>query len=137
MNLLNFKAAMAFLFVFVVLACVPELSKTDQILQDAFDNKTSNLQVRGEGEVTKLLSDDTVGDRHQRFIVTLESGQSLLFAHNIDIAGRIDVIATGKNIEFYGVYEWNDEGGVIHWTHHDLSGDHIDGWLKYNGVTYQ
>ncbi|MCK5070226.1 MAG: DUF3465 domain-containing protein, partial [Desulfocapsa sp.] len=28
-------------------------------------------------------------------------------------------------------------GGVIHWTHRDHNGRHIDGWLKYNGKTYQ
>ena len=29
------------------------------------------------------------------------------------------------------------EGGVIHGTHHDPNGDHIGGWLKYNGKAYQ
>ncbi|MDN3647566.1 DUF3465 domain-containing protein [Reinekea marina] len=117
--------------------CEEPLSESDEILQNAYDNKTSGLQVEGSGEVTRLLADDTEGDKHQRFIVTLDSGQTLLIAHNIDIAPRIDVIATGNRIEFYGVYEWNDEGGVIHWTHHDPAGKHVDGWLKYKGETYE
>lgn len=121
----------------VLTGCSPELSESDQILQDAYGNKISGLQVKGKGEVTRLLSDDTDGDQHQRFIVTLDSGQTLLVAHNIDIAGRIDVIATGNTIKFYGVYEWNKEGGVVHWTHHDPAGRHIDGWLVYQGVKYQ
>ncbi|MBU2864399.1 DUF3465 domain-containing protein [Reinekea forsetii] len=116
--------------------CEAPLSESDEILQNAYDNKTSGLQVEGSGEVTQLLADDTEGDKHQRFIVTLDSGQTLLVAHNIDIAPRIDVIATGNRIEFYGVYEWNDEGGVVHWTHRDPNQKHVDGWLKYKGVKY-
>jgi hypothetical protein len=26
---------------------------------------------------------------------------------------------------------------VIHWTHHDQEGQHVSGWLKSNGRTYQ
>jgi len=26
---------------------------------------------------------------------------------------------------------------VIHWTHHDPQGKHINGWLKYQGKMYQ
>jgi hypothetical protein len=118
--------------------CEP-LSESDQILQDAYDNKTSDLQVNGSGEVTKLLDDDLNpdGGKHQRFIVTLDSGQTLLISHNIDIAPRVDVIATGNRIKFYGEYEWNEEGGVVHWTHRNTgSGNHPDGWLEYKGIKY-
>ena len=43
----------------------------------------------------------------------------------------------GQMINFNGVYESNSKGGVIHWTHHDPNGSHIDGWLKHKGRTYQ
>ena len=39
--------------------------------------------------------------------------------------------------KFYGEYEWNSEGGVIHWTHKDPAGVHVDGWLEYEGIVYQ
>lgn len=81
-------------------------------------------------KIIKLLSDDTVGDRHQRFIVELESGQTLLVAHNIDIAPRVEGLAVGDDVAIYGVYEWNDEGGVIHWTHVDPDGNHPEGWIR-------
>jgi hypothetical protein len=107
------------------------------ILQEAFDNQRSNIQVQGAGVVTRLLPDDLEGDRHQRFIIRVSRKQTLLMAHNIDIAERVPDLKIDSTIEFYGEYEWNMQGGIIHWTHHDPDGYHLDGWLKYAGNTYQ
>ncbi len=106
-------------------------------LRTAFAEQKSGTQVTGEGVVTKLLADDTEGSRHQRFILTLSSGQTLLVAHNIDLAPRLDSLKSGDSVAFNGVYEWNAKGGVIHWTHRDPSGRHQAGWLKHAGQTYQ
>jgi len=94
-------------------------------------------QIRGSGSVVRILSDDNAGSRHQRFIIRLASGQTLLVAHNIDLAPRIDGIAVNDRVDFYGEYEWNSQGGVVHWTHHDPAGRHTDGWLRSKGRTYQ
>ena len=109
----------------------------DSTLENAYKNRQSNLQVRGEGVVTKILPDDREGSRHQRFLLRLSTGQTLLVAHNIDLAPRINRLRTGNTVAFYGEYEWNSKGGVIHWTHLDPSGQHIAGWLKHDGKTYQ
>ena len=97
----------------------------------------SGRQAQGSGTVTRVLPDDNDGSRHQRFILELASGRTLLVAHNIDLAPRISGIRPGDRIEFYGEYESNPQGGVIHWTHHDPDGQHVDGWLKHKGRTYQ
>lgn len=112
-------------------------SDSSRILRDAFNRRASNLQIEGSGIVTRVLSDDNNGSRHQRFILALESGQTLLVAHNIDLAPRIGSIRRGDQVEFFGEYEWNSQGGVIHWTHKDPQGRHIAGWLRHNGRTYQ
>ncbi len=106
-------------------------------VQQAYKNQQSNVQIKGTGKVLKILADDLDGSRHQRFILKLSSGQTVLVAHNIDLAKKIQPLSKGDSVEFYGEYEWNSKGGVIHWTHHDPSGRHIDGWLKHNAKTYQ
>jgi hypothetical protein len=111
--------------------------RDDSALATAIAQKLSNKQVEGQGTVVKILPDDSVGSRHQKFILKLDSGQTLLVAHNIDLAPRIASLRTGDTVAFYGEYEWNPKGGVIHWTHHDPAKRHIDGWLKHHGKTYQ
>lgn len=109
----------------------------DAAVARAFANRLGNQQLEGQGTVIKMLADDTNGSRHQRFIVRLESGHTLLVSHNIDLAPRIDALRTGDTVAFYGEYEWNPKGGVIHWTHHDPQGRHPAGWIRHGGRTYQ
>ena len=97
----------------------------------------SGRQAQGSGVIVRTLSDDTKGSRHQRFIIKVPSGRTLLIAHNIDLAPRISFLNVGDTVEFNGVYESNAKGGVIHWTHHDPRGKHQSGWLKHKGRTYQ
>ena len=139
------RIAAFILFTLAFLACgsVPQPSvrrgdgDSDSAIGRAFNNRTSDVQVEGEGVVTRILSDDVKGSRHQRFIVRLASGQTLLITHNIDLASRIDGLREGDSVSFNGEYVWNAEGGVIHWTHHDPQGQHVTGWIKHNGRTYQ
>ncbi len=114
-----------------------EQSQSDSLLAQAFRDQRSDLQVQGEGRVVKVLPDDRKGSRHQRFILELGTGQTLLVAHNIDLAPRVEGLREGDRVEFYGEYEWNAKGGVLHWTHHDPRGRHPGGWLRHNGQTYQ
>jgi len=114
-----------------------EINANDRVLLTAFENKQTDLQVGGKGTVVRLLPDDTSGDQHQKFILELSTKQTLLISHNIDLAPKIYSLKIGDLVEFYGEYEWNSQGGVIHWTHVDPNGNHIDGWLIHNGVTYE
>lgn len=115
----------------------PTLLVDDSPIRRAFASGASDIQVEGEGTVIRVLPDDLKGPRHQRFIVRLASGQTLLVTHNIDIAPRIDGLKVGDSVRFNGEYVWNKKGGVIHWTHHDPQGRHVAGWLKHNGKTFK
>lgn len=106
-------------------------------LRQAWEQGRSNLQTEGEAIVIKVLPDDLKGSRHQRFLLKFDWGQTILIAHNIDLAPRINGLKEGDSVAFFGEYEWNDKGGVIHWTHHDPQGRHPDGWLRHQGVVYQ
>jgi hypothetical protein len=134
----NGLIALVALLLVVLSGCgqVPQPDGQDQ-LERAFVDHSSNVPVSGEGTVSRILPDDRSGLPHQRFILRLASGRTILVEHNIDIAPRIDDIKAGDTIGFSGEYVWNDQGGLVHWTHHDPAGKHSDGWLKHNGRTYQ
>lgn len=125
------------LALFTTFCLATNLIFANPIIDKAYANKQSNIQVQGIGKVIKILQDDTKGSKHQRFILKLSSNSTILIAHNIDLAPRIENLKIDDSIEFYGEYEWNKQGGVIHWTHHDPRGKHKDGWLKHNGKIYQ
>lgn len=109
----------------------------DRAIARDFSAHASGVEVQGKGVVERVLSDDTEGARHQRFIVRLASGQTLLIVHDIDIAPRLAPLNVGDTVAFRGEYVWNDQGGLVHWTHHDPSGEHQAGWLKRGSTVVQ
>ena len=111
-------------------------SSSQQIIQ-AYADKKSNIQVQSSGTVVKLLPDDLKGAKHQKFLVNVTADVTILIAHNIDLAPRINSLKEGEEISFYGEYEWNPKGGIVHWTHHDPGKRHPDGWIKYRNRVYQ
>ena len=119
------------------LAVASTLSTSDRILARAFKLKTSGFMVKFRGTVIRKLPDDTVGSRHQKFVVRLDSGQTLLIAHNIDLAPRVSHLKTGNTVSIYGEYIWNVEGGIVHQTHHHPDGSKGGGWIRHKGVIYQ
>ena len=109
----------------------------DRAVATAIAAQQSGVAIQGEGTVIKLLADDKRGSRHQRFLLRLPSGATLLVAHNIDLAPRLETLRAGDALRFAGEYAWNERGGVLHWTHRDPRGHHRDGWLELAGRRYQ
>jgi hypothetical protein len=127
-------------FLFTLLACLTLSSSfvyASSQIEQAYHDKQSNIQVQGIGKVARVLPDDNNGSRHQKFLLKLPSKLTLLVAHNIDLAKKINNLKEGDEVEFYGEYEWNNKGGVVHWTHNDPSKKHKDGWLKHKNVIYK
>lgn len=102
-----------------------------------FVSTKKSVQMRGEATVHRILPDDLIGDRHQRFIIKLDNGQLLLVAHNIDIAPRLNGLTVGDRIEFCGEHYHSIRGGGIHWTHRDPRFRHETGWIKWKGKFYR
>jgi hypothetical protein len=105
-------------------------------VEAAFAARSAGVWVEAEGRVDRLLADDEKGSRHQRFILRLASGHTLLVAHNIDLAPRLP-LAAGDPLAARGEYEWNREGGVLHWTHRDPEGRRPGGWIEHAGWRYE
>lgn len=126
-----------FLLILIVFTSINVTADDVNEIESAYATQSSDLQVSSSGIVVKLLPDDNKGSRHQRFILKLSNNQTVLIAHNIDLAPKITSLRRGDVVEFNGEYEWNRKGGVVHWTHHDPAGRHQDGWLKYNGSIYE
>jgi hypothetical protein len=106
-------------------------------VERAFAEHRSGIEVTAEGSVTRLLSDDTgPSGTHQRFIMQVKgAAQTLLIDNNVDVGKRIPV-ATGDAVVVHGEYVWNDQGGLIHFTHHDPDHSHEDGWIELKGTRY-
>lgn len=102
----------------------------------AFAKADTGTWIEGAGIVRRLLSDDNDGSRHQRIILDARNGQTLLIAHNLDLAERVP-LGIGDRIRFRGMYEWNDLGGLVHWTHADPLGVEEGGFILYRRRTYR
>lgn len=89
-----------------------------------------------EGEVVRLLADDQAGSRHQRFVIRLNCGRSLLISHNLDLSQRVPV-EVGDRVLVRGDFEWSAQGGTIHWTHLDPRNNREGGWIVHGDRRYQ
>lgn len=113
-----------------------DLGAGEDALRAAYDEGRSDVWVEVAGSVQRVLADDLKGSRHQRWILKLAWGGTVLVAHNIDLAPRVP-LAVGDRVRLRGEYEWNDRGGVVHWTHHDPQGRHEGGWIEHDGEQYR
>lgn len=114
----------------------PQPTVGEQAILEAYRARQSNLMVEAEATVVKNLPDDQIEPRHQKMLLELPGGHSLLLAHNIDLAERVPA-AEGDRLRFRGEYEYSEKGGVIHWTHHDPKKRHDDGWIEHAGRRFQ
>ena len=64
----------------------------------AFEERRSAYQVTGSGVVARVLADDNDGSRHQRFVLRLVSDQTVLVAHNVDLAPRSASVQAAEQI---------------------------------------
>jgi hypothetical protein len=114
---------------------------TDGGIAALFREKTSDRWVEAEGRVERTLDDDAHtadgSDKHQRFLVKLDTGVTVLVAHNIDAARRVPV-ERGDPVRFRGEYEWTEKGGTVHFTHAPkFKRRDPGGWIEHRGVRYE
>ena len=120
----------------VELPAPEDAAEATAVVQAAYAARRSGVWMETAGQVKRLLADDNEGSRHQRFILDVGDGHTVLIAHNIDLAERVP-LRQGDSVTLRGRYEWNDRGGVIHWTHHDPDGRLQGGWIRSQGELYK
>jgi hypothetical protein len=113
-----------------------ESAEGQQSVAEAYRERRSDVWGEVSGVVQRVLPDDREGSHHERFILQLDDGHTLLVTHNVDVGERAPV-ASGDSVELRGEYEWNPQGGVVHWTHHDPEGRLPGGWIRTGGRTYR
>jgi len=119
-------------------ACVPAATSDNAAIERDYAEKRSIVEVTAHGVVTSVLTDDGgPSGVHQRFIIRLAgSTQTVLVDNNVTIGQRAPV-HPGNDVLVHGEYVWNDQGGLIHFTHHDPAHTHEGGWIELSGVRYQ
>ena len=105
-------------------------------LMEAFKNHQSKRWLEVDGTISKTLKDDIKGDRHQKFILKLANGHTVLVAHNIDLAPRVP-LRKNDRVSIRARYEWSKQGGVLHWTHLDPRMHIEGGWIQHKGKKYR
>ena len=101
-----------------------------------YNKSDSGEWIEAGGLVSRLLRDDAEGSRHQRFVLDLRNGQTVLIAHNLDLASRVP-LGLGDRVRIRGMYEWNELGGLVHWTHHDPLDIEDGGFIRYRTRLYE
>ena len=108
---------------------------SDKIMA-AWEKRQSNILVEAEGQVVLELPDLEDIKTVQRFMVSLENGHRVMIVHDLDVAPRVPV-SVFSEIRFKGEFDWTQAGGMIHWTHRDISGKREGGWIEVLGQRYQ
>ena len=124
-------------------ACTPALESPGAVTGDntaaqrAFERHSNGAELTITGTVDRVLSDQSgPSGPHERFIVRLaDVSMTVLIEHNLSIAPRVP-LAAGDAVVVHGEYVWNEQGGLLHFTHHDPDRSHEGGYILYAGKRY-
>jgi hypothetical protein len=122
-----------------IAACQPPAAviSDNTAAQRAFERHADGMELTITGTVDRVLSDQNgPSGPHERFIVRLaDVSMTVLIEHNLSIAPRVPV-AAAEAVVVHGEYVWNDQGGLVHFTHHDPDRSHEGGYIVYGGKRY-
>lgn len=102
---------------------------------DAQSRQAQNVPIIIAARVFRRLPDDRRGSPHERFLIKLPNGTTVLIAHNINLAPYVP-LAEGDLVTISGEFVWNQKGGVIHYTHRPTNVRHKGGYIDFNGKRY-
>ena len=82
--------------------------------------------------MTEILPPGNASNPHEKIIVLIGKVK-IMIVHNLNLAPNVS-IAQGETITFCGTYQ--PDYGILNWTHFDPQGQHDNGFLYFNGLTY-
>jgi hypothetical protein len=133
-------AALCLLACIAAAACASHPEAPDNALVcRAFAAQASRQEVLARGKIVALLgTQEGPSGNHEGFLLKLDGDCDLLLRveTNVDLTGPVP-LERGETVEVKGEYEFEPLGGVVHWTHHDPAGRHIDGYVLAAGKLYQ
>ncbi len=103
-----------------------------EILKAMNNRKQVNFVEGSSLEVIKILPDDTNGLEHQKWTVKLSDGRTMQAIYNLDMCERVP-LKVGDTVSMGGQFIWTNQGGILHWLHHDPKGNRPDGYVELNG----
>ncbi len=103
-----------------------------EILKAMNNRKQVNFVEGSDLEVIKILPDDTSGLEHQKWTVKLSDGRTMQAIYNLDMCERVP-LKVGDVVAMGGQFIWTNQGGILHWLHHDPKGRRPDGYVELNG----
>lgn len=110
--------------------------RPDRGYHGPYGKADTDAWIKVSGKVVRLLPDDLESSPHQRFVIRIRDAQTLLIAHNVELAGRVP-LGLGDRVSVRGVYEWNPLGGLVHWTHADPMGIEEGGHIEHRRRIYR
>jgi uncharacterized protein DUF3465 len=122
----------------VLLAACGALPQPDNpAIVKAFQEHRSTVEVTASATVLRVLPDRSSSTGiHERFVIKLTSADlTIEVEHNVSIGARVPVMV-GDHLIVHGEYIWNEQGGLVHFTHHDPDGRHEGGFIQDHGMTY-
>lgn len=105
-------------------------------LLEAQASRAKKVEIIFSARVKKILRDDTRGLPHQRLLLAVDNGSTVLLAHDIKYAPKVPV-QVGDLLTIKGEYIWNPKGGVVHWTHRSDTPRHEGGYVELEGQRYE
>ncbi len=112
------------------------IQASQQGILDAQAQHMRKVEVELIAQVIRLLPTDENGLRHQKFLIRLTNGTTVLVANDLSMGQQVP-LNPGDIVEIKGEFIWTRRGGVLHWTHHTDEASHPGGWIRLGNQTYQ
>jgi hypothetical protein len=117
-------------------ACTP--GPNDAAVCAAFQQQLSGVEVIADGTVAqKLGTAQGPSGEHEGFSLRLRSGCALTLRveTNTAFTGPIP-LRVGERVTVKGEFDYDTDGGVIHWTHRAMGSHHQSGYVEAGGRFY-